>query len=101
MQIGYGAVFLCIAAFLLGVIFGAGLVFKFEEKTIRKLVEDCRECRVKLEAATATKEVEIESKWPKQNPQIKMKTSVADYLRDKYMSTEDRSESDDADDWCE
>lgn len=79
---------LLLIAFVLGMGAGGYFVYKYEEKTIAELIKRCADTNNQLNNMIKDEEKFIDNKWPNRNSHISMQTNLADYLRAKYLQTE-------------
>ena len=85
-----------VLAFVLGVTLGTVvstiIMYRLEKRTVDELMRNCADARKKLEELTVQETSIIESMWPKRNPYVSSVTNVADYLKEKYLSDEEKDE---------
>lgn len=87
-------ILIAIISLLAGMAIGGGIVYMMEKKHLDALIERCNDTNEKLAEMIKQEEDFMESMWPKKKPHITMETNMADYLKNKYLSNEDRDWSD-------
>lgn len=83
---------LLLIAFMLGMSVGGIFVYKHEEKIIKELTKCCDDTIEQLNNMVKDEEKFIDNKWPNRKSHISLQNNLADYLKAKYMQTENSFE---------
>lgn len=92
---GYWLVLVGFGTFCIGLAVGVVIAYRLEHKNVEELLKRCKETNERMESMLKQEEDFMNSMWPKQNPHISTSSSVADYLKEKYLA----SEIEDEDEW--